>query len=228
MFIINSRHQLKKFELRVKQKKNQLEQNAWLNIQKAAFPVSPIDKFLTHRNPRTSTPQNLDHSRICTGSAVSKLNFDNGHSFSLQKQIKNANLNHSDSNIQQQSVFCPNITIDSSCCSIDINHPTDKIDLEDHSKKDINYHIISLSSTSSDVAKCSSKTTTIQDIDNPRNTVKAKVGFNTSNIDESEKDESKRIVIKGGKWRRTIFEIRKNKKTLCKCGIQSYSVHSPG
>lgn len=49
---------------------------------------------------------------------------------------------------------------------------------------------------------------------------KTRVGFNTSNLireidDGSLLGSNTKVVMKGGKWRRTIFEIRKNKMTAC-------------
>lgn len=56
---------------------------------------------------------------------------------------------------------------------------------------------------------------------------KTKVGFDTSYMIHEESlsagntsYEHAKIVLKGGKWRRTIFEIRKNKISQCKCIIQ--------
>lgn len=85
---------------------------------------------------------------------------------------------------------------------------------------------ISVSSASSDRTTTSTKLSTVSapilNTIEPKNSCKTRVGFNTSNsIHElsgiSQNDgKIERIVIKGGKWRRTIFELRKNKITQCK------------
>lgn len=85
---------------------------------------------------------------------------------------------------------------------------------------------ISVSSASGDRTTTSTKSSTVSaSIPNtiePKNSCKTRVGFNTSNsiheLSGISQNDGKigRIVIKGGKWRRTIFELRKNKITQCK------------
>lgn len=85
---------------------------------------------------------------------------------------------------------------------------------------------ISVSSASNEPTSASTLSTTSAPITttaiNQKQSIRPKVGFDDSNSihelsEMSQRHElSQKIVIKGGKWRRTIFEFRKNKVTQCK------------
>lgn len=87
--------------------------------------------------------------------------------------------------------------------------------------RDPTIETISVSSTSiTTTLSTSSPTKTIAN--QPKIIIKPCVGFDASNsihelsIDSQHNATSQKLVMKGGKWRRTVFESRKNKVTQCK------------
>lgn len=89
-------------------------------------------------------------------------------------------------------------------------------------------------STTISTTSASNMTTSLVTANQPKESIKPKVGFDATNsihelssISEAHVS-SQKIVIKGGKWRRTIFEMRKNKLTQCKTfyHIHTYKITS--
>lgn len=80
---------------------------------------------------------------------------------------------------------------------------------------------ISVSSTST-TTTLSTSSASMTTANQAKHSVKPRVGFDASNsihelsVVSQQNESSQKLVMKGGKWRRTVFESRKNKVTQCK------------
>lgn len=103
--------------------------------------------------------------------------------------------------------------------SIDNKQPTtESVQVQ---QEDVSIEQISISSTSISTT-LSTTSASISIVNQPKLSVKPKVGFDDTNsihelsVISEQNVSSQKLVIKGGKWRRTIFEARRNKITECK------------
>lgn len=84
---------------------------------------------------------------------------------------------------------------------------------------------ISVSSTSTTTTLSTVSSPVIAKVNPTKLSVKPRVGFDASNsiyelsAISQQNESSLKLVMKGGKWRRTVFESRKNKVTQCKFNI---------
>lgn len=104
-----------------------------------------------------------------------------------------------------------------------LNHSDDKQPTEaDASSHQIDAFgdVISVSSSST---ACSMAAATNSIANAPKLSTRPKVGFDVSNsiyelsVASQQHESSQKLVMKSGKWRRTIFEARRNKITQCEC-----------
>lgn len=90
----------------------------------------------------------------------------------------------------------------------------------------------SISTTISTTSASNMTTSVLTTANQPKESDKPKVGFDATNsihelsLIPEPNVSSQKIVIKGGKWRRTIFEMRKNKLTQCKTFYHIYEITS--
>lgn len=109
---------------------------------------------------------------------------------------------------------------DSSSWLDSANNQPITISVEVHQKDDT-IEMISVSSTST-TTTVSSSSAPITTANEAKLSMKPRVGFDASNsihelsVLSKHNESSQKLVMKGGKWRRTIFESRKNKVTQCK------------
>lgn len=103
---------------------------------------------------------------------------------------------------------------------------SNRLSAEANHQQNDNITISSASFNMTPIASKDALTTTATIANDHRLTkAKTKVGFNTSCLvhekstssENTSSNENEKIVMKGGKWRRTIVEIRKHKSSQCKC-----------
>lgn len=96
-----------------------------------------------------------------------------------------------------------------------VNKPTMQVSVQVH-QCDVSTEVISVSSTST----TTSVTNSI--VNQPKLSDKPRVGFDTTtsihelSVASRQNEPSQKLVMKSGKWRRTVFEARRNKTSQCK------------
>lgn len=165
-----------------------------------------------------------DSNMVSKAKEESILNISDVHSQNEDgvQKIDRSSISTDSFAIIQQNGTLPTVVNDSSIW-IDRTQANQVIAEIHHSPIDT----ISVSSASNEPTSASTTLSTTSariatTANNQKQSIRPKVGFDDSNSihelsEMSQQHElSQKIVIKGGKWRRTIFEFRKNKVTQCK------------
>lgn len=190
-----------------------------------------------------SIAHSLDMSNIIDNRVEEESAFVIQDSFKVSAINDDSILNLSDSHIQNQvadvnSKISDSVSLQASPKKSRITKSTANLSpiwIDQTQPIEVNTEVetISVSSTSTSTStattlsttSASITTTSVTTANQPKESIRPKVGFDASNsIHElsmvSQRNEpSQKIVIKGGKWRRTVYEMRKNKITQCRSTI---------
>lgn len=169
-------------------------------------------------NEKKSTTESSDSFEISKSKLVINSTID---SFLLTENKTEENIDKNESQPNRLKTILTNNSL------IVIDHSMAEQPISENNQthqNNVSMEPISLSSTSISTT-LSTNSTTISTVNIPKLSVVPKVGWSNSVHELSamsqQNESSQKLVMKGGKWRRTIFEARRNKITQCKLDLNT-------